>query len=52
MFRFTKDSAIAIIFAGKVLNGSITLEQVPTFFGLKAAVEEILKTDLGAVNAE
>lgn len=47
MFKFTVKSPIVQIYVAQVLAGSLTIENVPTFFGLRDAVKEVLAS-LGA----
>ncbi|MDY2986307.1 MAG: CD1375 family protein [Peptoniphilus sp.] len=43
MFKLGKDSAVVKCWVTLVMAGTYTLEQVPTIFGIKSAVEEVLK---------
>ena len=47
MFNFTEKSYIAITWAGKVLNGEYTLEQVPDLFNLREVVKSIIEKEGG-----
>lgn len=48
MLKFNKDSGLTKVWVSLVMSGVYTLEQVPTFFGLRDAVKEVLK-EIGMV---
>lgn len=48
MLKFDKDSIVVKAWVTMVMTGVYTLEQVPTIFGIKEAVEEVVKQLQGA----
>lgn len=47
MFKFTTKSPIVQIYVAQIVQGKLTIDDVPTFFGLREAVKEALSA-LGA----
>lgn len=43
MFKLGKDSAVVKCWVTLVMAGTYTIEQVPTIFGIREAVESVLK---------
>lgn len=48
MLKFDRNSMVVKAWVTMVMAGAYKLEQVPTIFGIKAAVEEVVKELQGA----
>lgn len=48
MLKFNKDSIVVKSWVTMVMAGVYTIEQVPTIFGIREAVEAVLKELQGA----
>ncbi|URN40921.1 hypothetical protein [Peptoniphilus genitalis] len=42
MLKFTKNSGLTKVWVSLVMTGVYTIDQVPTFFGLKEAVQAVI----------
>lgn len=42
MLKFTKNSGLTKVWVSLVMTGVYTIDQVPTFFGLKDAVQAVI----------